>query len=234
MNRHILITGASRGLGFCLTKKYLTEGDTVYAGVRDFNSPDIRELQEHYPNNLIPVPLEVTDSSSVKMAADLVRGYTSQLDLIINNAAIHSSSSFEVLEKTNVDECLEVYDVNAVGPLRVVKEFLGMIRLGTKPKIINISSESGSISTCGREKEFDYCMSKAALNMSTKLLSNYLKKDHVTVLAVHPGWMRTDMGGANADLDPYETACRLVDLFDTHQEKDAPIFIDNRGDTYPW
>lgn len=133
-----------------------------------------------------------------------------------------------------MDECLEVYDVNAVGPLRVVKEFLGLIRLGTNPKIINISSESGSISTCGREKEFDYCMSKAALNMGTKLLSNYLKKGHVTVLAVHPGWMRTDKGGANADLDPYETACRLVDLFDTLQEKNTPIFIDNRGEAYPW
>lgn len=234
MNKKILITGASRGLGLCFAKKYLTEGDIVFAGARDIDSVLLQELKEQYPEKLIPVPLEVTDTSSVNMAAELVGRYTDHLDVIINNAAIHSETSFLELEATDVDDCLQVYDVNCVGPLRVVKGFLPLIKRGKQSKIINVSSESGSISTCGREKEFDYCMSKAALNMQTKLLSNYLKKDNIIVLAVHPGWMRTDMGGSNAELDPYETACRLVAVFDGIKDTASPIFIDNKGQTYPW
>lgn len=234
MDKVVLVTGASRGLGLCFTKKYLEDGDIVLAGVRDLSSPFIKELEMKYPTTLHPVILEVTDTKSANAAATEVSHYTDKVDIIINNAAIHNDTSFEILEKADLDDCLQVYDVNSLGPLRVVKAFLPLIRKSNSGKIINISSESGSIGTCGREKEFDYCMSKAALNMGTKLLSNYLRKDNIVVLAVHPGWMRTDMGGSNAELDPYETACRLVTLFDGMKSADNPVFIDNKGDIYPW
>ena len=234
MNKKVLITGASRGLGLCFAKKYLSEGDTVFTGVRDLKAPYIQELFSQYPNQLIPVALEVTETESVKAAPHVVGNYTDVLDIIINNAAIHSETSFLKLEYADIDDCLAVYDVNSIGPIRVVKEFLPFLRKDNLAKVINISSESGSISTCGRDKEFDYCMSKAALNMGTKQLSNYLKKDNVIVLAVHPGWMRTDMGGKNADLDPYETACKLVELFEGINDISHPVFIDNKGVAYPW
>jgi NAD(P)-dependent dehydrogenase (short-subunit alcohol dehydrogenase family) len=167
-------------------------------------------------------------------AASEISRFTDRIDILINNAAIHNDTSFEILEKADLDDCLQVYDVNSMGPLRVVKAFLTLLRKSKSGKIINISSESGSIGACGREKEFDYCMSKAALNMGTKLLSNYLKKDNIIVLAVHPGWMRTDMGGSNAELDPYETACRLTELFEGVNNTDNPVFVDNKGNVYPW
>lgn len=234
MNKKILITGASRGFGMYLTKKYLEEGDTVFAGVRDTSAPLLEMLKEEFPDTLILVELEVTDTKSVNEAAKTVEKYTKQLDMVINNAAIHNDSSFEILEMTNIDDCLPVYNVNSVGPLRVVKAFIQLIRKSDMAKIINISSESGSVGDCKREKEFDYCMSKAALNMGSKLLSNYLKKDKVIVLAVHPGWMKTDMGGSNADLDPYETACRLVEMLSHINDLDTPIFIDNDGEPLSW
>ncbi len=234
MKKMVLVTGASRGLGLCLTKKYLEDGETVFAGVRDTSTPVLKALKEEYPESLIPVALEVTDTKSVNAAVNIVKEYTEKLDIVINNAAIHSNSSFEIIEQADIDDCLPVYNVNSLGPLRIVKAFIQLIRQSDSAKIINISSESGSINDCEREKEFDYCMSKAALNMGTKLLSNYLKKDKVTVLAVHPGWMRTDMGGCNADLDPYETACRLVELIYHIDTTDSPIFIDNHGDALRW
>lgn len=234
MKKTILIAGASRGLGLFLVQKYLEDGEIVFAGVRDKSAPLLKSLKEKYPDTLILVTMEVTDTKSVEEAAIEVGNYTNHLDIVINNAAIHSESSFEILENTDIDDCLPVYDINSLGPLRVVKAMIGLIRKSTSAKIINISSESGSISTCGREKEFDYCMSKAALNMGTKLLSNYLRKDNVIVLTVHPGWMRTDMGGKNADLDPYETACQLVELFKNINTTDAPVFIDNKGEAYSW
>jgi NAD(P)-dependent dehydrogenase (short-subunit alcohol dehydrogenase family) len=234
MNKTVLITGATRGLGFFLTKKYLEDGATVFAGARDISTPMLEELKLEFPKTLVPITLEVTDSSSVGEAAFNVGKHTAKIDVIINNAAIHNNSSFEILENADIEDCLPVYDVNSLGPLRVVKAFLPLIKKSASAKIINISSESGSISTCRREKEFDYCMSKAALNMGTKLLSNYLKKYNITVLAVHPGWMRTDMGGSNAHLDPYETACQLVALFDGINSTDHPVLIDNNGDSIPW
>ena len=234
MCKKILITGASRGLGLYMTKKYLEDGEMVFAGARDIDALQIKVLREKYPNTLISIVLEVTDTKSVNEATTLVRQYTETIDMIINNAAIHSETSWHAMEEADIDECLQVYDVNSLGPLRVVKAFLSLLRKSSQGKIINISSESGSIETCEREKEFDYCMSKAALNMGTKLLSNYLRKDKTIVLAVHPGWMRTDMGGPNAHLDPYEAACQLVELFNGINTIETPIFIDQTGKQFPW
>ena len=221
-------------MGLCFAKKYLKDGFLVFAGTRDLEVPSLKELQQEYPNGLLPLELEVTDTESVAAAARSVRAYTEKLDILINNAAVHNSTSFEVLENADIDDCLMVYDINSLGPLRVVKEFLPFLRNNPGARVINISSESGSISTCGREKEFDYCMSKAALNMASRMLANYLKKDQVIVRAVHPGWMRTDMGGSNAALDPYETACKLAELFETMSDPEGPGFIDNQGKEYPW
>ena len=234
MNKKILITGASRGLGLFMAKKYLEDGEMVFAGARDIHAPLLKALKEEYPNTLIPVALEVTDTKSVTEAAILVASYTQTIDILLNNAAIHSETSFKILEEADIDECLQVYDVNSLGPIRVVKAFVPLLRKSTQAKIINISTESGSIENCEREKEFDYCMSKAALNMGTKLLSNYLRKDKVIVLTVHPGWLRTDMGGPNAHLDPYEAACQLVELFKGINSLEAPIFIDYTGKQCPW
>lgn len=234
MKKEILITGASRGLGYCFVRRYLEEGNRVFAGYRNCNGEGLMALKQEYGDLLELVVLEVTDTASVQAAAARIEQLTDHLDIIINSAGIHCDTSFDILEETNLDDCNAVYDVNAVGPLRVVKAFLTQIKKGTEPKIINISSESGSITWTGRVKEFDYCMSKTALNMSSKLLSNYLKEDNIIVLAVQPGWMRTDMGGPNADLDPYENAGKLVALFDRIKELNHPVFIDNEGKAIPW
>ena len=231
----VLIAGASRGLGWCLAKKYLEDGWNVLAGVRDEGCKGMKELKALYPENLIPLQMDIKSTESVRSAAETVSGLGGRIDVIINCAGIHGKTSRVVLEEAEPDDCLEVYDINAVGPLRVVKAFLPMLTDDGNVLIVNISSESGSISTAGREKEFDYCMSKAAMNMETKLLDNYLGKRGIRVIAVHPGWMRTDMGGANADLDPYETACKLAALFASQMgKKDGTIFMDNEGNAYPW
>lgn len=233
MKQTILITGASRGLGFYLAKRYLETNNIVFAGVRDLDFPKLKELQESYPNTFIPIILEVSSTESINKASEKVKEHTDKIDILINNAAIHSESSYKILEETDLDECLEVYNVNSIGPIRVVKAFLSFIKENRNAKVFNISSESGSIGNCRREREFDYCMSKAALNMGTKLLSNYLKKDNILVFTIQPGWMRTDMGGPNAHLDPYENACCLVDLFASANEE-TPMFIDNKGNELPW
>ncbi|MDL2301530.1 SDR family oxidoreductase [Lachnospiraceae bacterium OttesenSCG-928-D06] len=226
---NILITGASRGLGYFLTKKYLEDGNVVYAGVRNIEGDKVRELKEKFPETVHLLPLDVAETKSVEDAAKRVK---CKLDILINNAAIHSETSFLPLEETDIDECLFVYNVNALGSLRTVKAFSNHLKEGGE--IINITSESGSIATAGRTKEFDYCMSKAAMNMGAKLLQNYLKDRNIKVLSVHPGWMRTDMGGANARLDPEENAGNLIRLFQKMNHLDGAEFIDYMGEVIPW
>ena len=126
--KNIFVAGASRGLGFFLVKKYLEDGHKVFAGVRNTESSQLKNLLETYPDTLIPVLNEVRDTESVTQAAKLVSEKVNNIDVLINNAGVHCDSSFDILEETNLDESLFVYDVNAMGPIRVAKAFLTLLR----------------------------------------------------------------------------------------------------------
>src|SRR5262249_57807923 len=129
---------------------------------------------------------------------------------------------------------MRTLDVNALGPLRVVQAFLPLLRAGRSPLLVNVSSEAGSIGPAGRDREFDYCMSKAALNMATRLLGNYLS-GAVRVLALHPGWLRTDMGGPHAALDPDAVAETVSErLLGDDPAPSSSLFIDHQGRPLPW
>ena len=234
----VLIAGASRGLGLNFARKYLEEGWRVLAGVRGDGHPgenSIGGLKTKYPDSLYPLRMDLTDTASVEEAAKQAGEITERIELVINNAGIHGPSSREILEVTNLDECAAVYDVNAVGPLRVVKAFLPLIAGNGEGMIVNISSESGSIGTARREKEFDYCMSKAALNMATKLLDNYLSSRGIRVIAVHPGWMHTPMGGPEAPVAPEDAARGIAALaLEVKTGARTGLFFDYQGNPLPW
>lgn len=236
MHKYVLITGASRGLGYALASQYLQKGYQVFACVRDIDHTQLLSLKNQYLDNLLIIPMDVALTSSVQEAAKQVSTHCNQLDLIINNAGIHPQGTLLALEEVNLDNGLEVYNVNAIGALRVAKEFLSLLSKGENPILLNISSEAGSIRNCPRSKEFHYCMSKAAMNMGSMLLQNYLKeKDNkIKVLAIHPGWIRTDMGGANADLDPLEVAEDILALTKMPHDINGPIYMDRFGKELEW
>jgi len=235
MNKNVLIAGASRGLGYSLTYQYLKSGFTVFAGARNIKCEKLGILKTQFKDRLIVIQMDVASSQSVKKAAEQVKSYCNKLDVVINNAGIHCEDSFEILENVDLDNAIKVYNVNSIGILRVTKEFLGLLQNGDDKVLLNISSESGSIGSCKRSKEFDYCMSKAAVNMASVLLQNYLKERKIKVLAVQPGWMRTDMGGDTADIDPLEAAECIFKLVEENKHNlDAPVFVDRYGEILPW
>ena len=125
-------------------------------------------------------------------------------------------------------------NVNSFGPLRVVQQFQSLLEKGEGKLIINISLEAGSIADCRRENQFAYCMSKAALNMQSKILQNYLSPRGFKVLAVHPGWMRTNMGRPNAAISPDESAEGIFRLALREWNADDPIYMDYQGVPLPW
>jgi NAD(P)-dependent dehydrogenase (short-subunit alcohol dehydrogenase family) len=235
MKKRVLITGADAGLGLSLVKRFLLENFEVFAGIHRSDA-ELQELVRDYDDTLALIPLDVGDTDSVSRAACQVAERTDALDIVINNAGIHLKHSQQSLEQLDfADRHLQqTMEVNAFGPLRVVQQFLSLLEKGEQKLIINISSEAGSIADCWRESQFAYCMSKAALNMQSKILQNYLKPRGFKVLAVHPGWMRTNMGGPDATISPDESAAGIFELAAREWRVDDPLYMDYRGLPLPW
>lgn len=225
MSRTVFITGAGQGLGLALTEIFLEAGCNVFAGYYE-HSNRLIDLEAIYPE-LKPVCCDVTDPKSVAVAAREVSNHTKQVDVLINNAGIHRDDrSFNNLESVDFGEIRETFEVNTLGPLQVVKHFIVLLDKGERKLIVNISSDAGSISDCWRKNEFGYCMSKAALNMQSKILQNYLGPKGYKILALHPGWMRTAMGGSNAAIDPREAAEGIAKLVEKKWDPTEGIYFD--------
>ena len=233
MSYNILITGANRGLGLALTEKLLAGGHHIHA-INRRESDELLQLQEKYPGSLRLYPGDVTDESSIRQALDTMAGQVSALDIVLNNAAVHLDPSRLLLEKVDFSAYLPAYQVNAVGPLMVVKYALPLLRKGQKKLIVNFSSEAGSIGACWRKSEYSYCMSKAALNMASRILQNALKEEGFKVLALHPGWFSSDMGGADAPITPSDAAEEIVKLVLNPPGPDGPIYVALNGEALEW
>jgi NAD(P)-dependent dehydrogenase (short-subunit alcohol dehydrogenase family) len=229
----ILITGASKGLGVCLVERYAMAEWNVIATTRE-PSERLSELVAKFPGTVLDIAMDVTDTVSIAAAKQRIGERFSTLDVLINNAGVLLAAGRGPLGELDFEAGLRVYDVNALGPLRVTAAFLPLLEAGERRLILNVSSEAGSIADCWRKDEYFYCMSKAALNMQSAILRNYLEEHKVELLAVHPGWMRTDMGGANADIDPAESAAGIFRLAEQRRLGEKGIYFDYRGQALRW
>jgi NAD(P)-dependent dehydrogenase (short-subunit alcohol dehydrogenase family) len=231
----VLITGADAGLGLSLVKCFLQGGYEVFAGLYR-SAADLNQLVAEYGSSLTLISLNVADMDSVCKAAQQVAGLTDALEIVINNAGIHLENSKGSLEQLDLADghLGQTMDVNSFGPLRVVQQFLPLLEKGRQKLIMNISSEAGSIADCRREDQFAYCMSKAALNMQSRILQNYLGPRGFKVLAVHPGWMRTNMGGPRAPLPAQAAAEAIFKLGLRRWNMEDPMYVDYQGIPLPW
>lgn len=238
MSQTVLITGTGRpyALGFNLVKRYLENGDTVFASVRR-PSEALEDLKKEYPKRLFILTMDIASTESVNAAAAEASKLTPRLDLIINNATTASADTMKELPDFDLDLVAPAVNVGAVGPIRVLKAFLPLLKksaLGAL--VVNISSEAGSIGKCYRTFYLDYGTEKAALNMLTMTVHNYFKNEpNLNIICVHPGWMRTNPGNNEAPLLPYEHAETLRLLFEEKRhDKEGPVFITYTGEPYPW
>ena len=227
-----LVTGANRGLGFEFVRALLTRAGTVFAGYR---SPDTSKqlfaLAEKQ-TSVVPVRLDVQDDSTIAKARDEISSRTESLDLLINNAAIllNSESGFDQLTRESLNRHL---DVNVSGPHLVVNEFLPLLRKSEIARVANISSDMGSITGASTSSPA-YRISKAALNMLTRIQAHGLRGDKIVIVSINPGWLRTDMGGKSAALDPAESAKQILDLIERMSLRDSGRFMDRRGKDIPF
>ena len=228
--KQLFLTGANRGIGLALVQEALRRNYGVFAGVRHpEHARALQSLARTFSDQLMIVPIDVTDHASIQAAADKVAVKTKSMDLIINNAGIFPRR--ERLENLKPQTMLQAFHVNSGGPMMVLQQFRRFLKNGSK--VLNMSSQLGSI-TLHMSNHYSYNSSKAALNMLTRIVASELRPAGIVVVAVHPGWVQTDMGGSSAPLRPEESAKGILDLSERLTEADSGEFFTWEGKKHPW
>jgi NAD(P)-dependent dehydrogenase (short-subunit alcohol dehydrogenase family) len=206
--RTALITGANRGIGLEVGRQLAAKGLRVFLASRELEKGKAAAASPGLAGDAVAVALDVTDETSIRRAAETVGSLTPSLDVLVNNAAIFDRQDGSVLDVTT-EVITRTFRTNLIGPLLVARAFLPLLLKSADPRIINVSSGLGALSDMGNQHPA-YSMSKTALNALTRQLSAALKHQSVKVNSVCPGWVRTDMGGANATRDVTEGVDTIV------------------------
>ncbi len=239
MDAIAFVTGADRGLGLALAEGLVARGWQVFAGQYMPDWPALAALAEQSAGRLHIVPLDVASAESAQAAAQRVVGVVDHVDLLINNAGVSSRTNLRGLrEGLDYGEMHRLYDINALGPLRMVEAFLPLTDKSAMKRLCFVSSEAGSIGGSKRTAWFGYCTSKAALNMIVKNMFNYLRPEGYTFRLYHPGWMRTYMGGAKSttgDMEPEEAAVPALAYFlQERSDEECLVLRDWQGGEWSW
>jgi NAD(P)-dependent dehydrogenase (short-subunit alcohol dehydrogenase family) len=230
----VLVTGANRGVGLETARQLLQRGDRVIATCRQPSKAEaLQALDEQFSEQLTILPLDVTNPASIHAACNAVQRIATCLDILINNAGILDGN--ETLESFDPEVMQRTFDVNATGAMRVTTQFLPFLEKGEQAKLVNISSQLGSLQKVkGNWGRYSYNSSKAALNMLTRMLAYDLEDKGIAVICIHPGWVQTDMGGDSADLTPVESASGILEVIDKVTLKENGRFYTYTGDEHPW
>lgn len=229
MARTVLVTGAGRGLGLEFARQLAARGDTVIATAR--RPGEARELSALAlgPGGGV-MTLDVADEASIEALARDLRGRA--IDVLINNAGI--SSPDPTIEKVTMAEMTRVLTTNVAAPAVLTRALLPSLRAGTGKRVANITSVLGSIAQSMPGYGIAYGASKAALNMVTARMGKELGKEGFVCVALHPGWVKTDMGGPNAPLTPEKSIGDMLSLIDRLTPAENGAFLDHRGQKLPW
>ena len=213
-----------------MAKQLLDMGNEVHVIVRRYTDA-VEELCGKYSGYHVHIG-DVSRDGKIDSALREISEQTERFDYIFNVAGIYWPKDRKGLDDLDIDETAEMMHVNAFGALRVLKGLDS--RIDGDTRIVNISSESGSIGNCEDKGMYSYDMSKAALNMATKIYSNE-KCEKRRIITVCPGWMRTDMGGAEADLEPDYCAEKIIDLAENMDRlPEGELFFKYNGRVLPW
>lgn len=243
MMRRVLVTGSNRGIGLALVREALERDSFVIATCRaPVDATELRELHRVHGDRIRILRLDLLDPSSGEECKREVASDVESLDVLVNNAGINgrdatvappaSHLSIAALDSANL---LRMFQVNTVAQLGVTQLFLPLLKKSDQARIGFLSSGMSSINgKDGSEIEYSYSISKAALNMAVRVLSYELRYLGIWVVALNPGWVRTDMGTSRAPLDASDSASGLWDRLDQLTESDSGRFLDYRGRSVPW
>lgn len=220
-----LVTAANRGIGLELARQLASRGHEVLATARapqeakDLGKLDVRVLE-----------LDVASPVSVATLAGDLAG--EPLDVLVNNAGVGvQGRTFGALDYDWMEEC---FRVNTLGALRVSEALLPNLRAGERKLVVNVTSKMGSIDDNGSGGAYAYRASKAALNAVTKSMALDLAPEGFTCVVVHPGWVRTRMGGDGAPVTVEACAAGILDELEELDASKNGTFFDFTGAEVPW
>lgn len=230
----VLITGANRGIGLELARRYLQRGDRVVATARHPDQAQelaalVATAGEGVQSRLQIHALDVTSEESVAALAASVSA--DAIDILINNAGVMTERQSRI--DMDYSGWLAAFDVHAIAPFRLTNIFLPQLQLAERGRAIVISSQMGALSRTSTGS-FAYRSSKAAANKVAQLLALELADSGVIVCPVHPGWVRTDMGGPHADISVEDSCAGLVRLFDGLSAEQSGRFWNWDGTEHAW
>ena len=231
--RNCLISGANRGIGLEFTRQLLARGEHVIAACRHpGKATALNALAGEHPGRLHVLPLDVADPKSrASLVHDLplVLG-DDRLDLLVNNAGVlHSGERFGHVEAAILEDS---FRTNAIGPFLLAQALAPLLNDGAR--IANLSSVMASIASRGEFRSPSYCASKAAQNMLSVQLAHALAARGIVVLALHPGWVQTEMGGEHATVPTADAVRGLLQVVDGATPAQSGSFLDWRGGALPW
>lgn len=227
-NWTVLVTGASRGIGLEFVRQWLARGADVIAAARTpSHAAELTSLLDRHGSKLRIMQLDVGDERSVELLAGSI-GHV-RIDLLINNAGV---LTVETLENMDFSAVLEQFRINALGALRVTHAILDNLAEGAR--IVNMTSRMGSLDDNTSGGYYGYRMSKAALNMATRSLAVDLKGRGITVVAMHPGMVQTDMTRGFGMLTPEVSVAGINQVIDKLTLEQTGLFLHYQGTTLPW
>jgi NAD(P)-dependent dehydrogenase (short-subunit alcohol dehydrogenase family) len=229
----VLVTGANRGLGLEFARQMLVRGDRVIAACRHpGRATDLTALAAGHPGHLHVLPLDVARPASIQELGRETAMLFPGLDLLINNAGVLVPG--ERFGSVSADDLDSSFRSNAMGPLLLTQMLAPLLGKGTRAKVANLSSVMGSVSRVREFRSPSYAMSKSALNMASTLLARALAPAGVSVIALHPGWARTEMGGPQAEVDPRDAVAGMLRVIEALVPADSGVFRDWQGQPVPW
>lgn len=224
----VLITGANRGIGLGIVQQYLQRGNVhIFATCREpAKADELNHLSAAHPNNLTIVQLELANSSSIEASKNAVSEKVDGLDILINNASARFPDEQEMFGAIKAEEFLYSLNVNAVAPFMMVQTYIDLLKSGTNPRIVNVTT--GSMVPVEYNLPYNYCISKAALNMITRYFAVNLSEFGIISIGLYPGWVQTEMGysgGGDPPLTVEESATGIVEVISNLTMKDNEQFI---------
>jgi len=227
-----LITGTNKGLGLGLTKKLIDKGYKVFDTCRNIaKAKELEELRKRFPEKLIILEVDVVEPNAGENISNFLNG--EPIDLFLNNAGFIGSRAQSFGLVTSPD-WLEVLRVNLIAPLLISQSLIKNIEKGLGKKMFFLSSKVGSISDNTGGGMYIYRSSKTALNQVVKSLSIDLLSKGISVIALHPGWVRTDMGGPNALISIEESVNGMATVISKKSLDDTGKFFNFDGKEIPW
>jgi len=228
-----LITGANRGIGLEFSRQLAEDGWCVLACSRDLEKSDaLNKLAAEYPERITLYALDVTDHGQIKKLSQTLAN--KPIDLLINNAGVFPDINDRSFGQTDYDAWAHAFLVNTMAPLKMAEEFITQITQSSRKTIVTITSKMGSVADNGRGGSYIYRSSKSAVNMVVKSIAIDLESNDIISVLLHPGWVRTDMGGPSGLISVEQSVSGMLSVIREVTSTDSGKFIAYDGQIIPW